>query len=59
MELQIKEFGQTPRQLFDDPHPKKLVTLPESQIQSVSLIIMPASTTISHDAVFLSARQGQ
>ncbi len=26
MELQIKEFGQTPKQLFRNPHPKKLLT---------------------------------
>lgn len=25
VELQIKEFGQTPRQLFQTPHPRKVV----------------------------------
>jgi factor associated with neutral sphingomyelinase activation len=25
IELQIKEFGQTPKQLFTQPHPRKIV----------------------------------
>ena len=35
MELQIKEFGQTPKQLFRHPHPKRLL----SQTKSVRPII--------------------
>lgn len=34
LEIQIQEFGQTPRQLFKDPHPKKLVKIPSSVLGS-------------------------
>ena len=31
IELQIKEFGQTPKQLFTKPHPRKIIVNKEGQ----------------------------
>ena len=69
IELQIKEFGQTPKQLFREPHPKR-ITVPGTK-SSVSrnqseielslrreLLKTTSSDSFNDDWVFIQSSEG-